>query len=148
MFSKAIEYNPAFSPAYHNLGVIYYTWGDYERAKEEFENAIEQDPDYSKAYYSMGILDFELGEYDSAIENFMQAVKLDPKNPNINFDIAQSFVARFRKNEPEGTEDFSDLEEALIYLGRAKEIEPNFPYIINNIEIIESIVNSRRELLN
>ena len=148
MFSKAIEYNPDFSPAYHNLGVIYYTWGDHDRAKEEFERAVESNPEYSKAYYSMGILNFELGEYDSAIENLLEAVNLEPENPNINFDLAQSFVARFRGNEPEGTENFSDLEQALIYLGRAKEIEPNFPYIINNIEIIESIVNSRRELLN
>jgi tetratricopeptide (TPR) repeat protein len=139
MFEKTIEIDE-YAPAYHNLGVVYYELGEMRNAISNFEEAIEINSGYSKAYYSLGILYFELGEYSEAIRNLGLVVEIEPENPNANFDLGQGYVARYRGEELEGMEDLDDLEQALIYLRRAEELEPGFPNAVNNIEIIEGVI--------
>jgi tetratricopeptide (TPR) repeat protein len=147
MFNKAVDFNPDYAPSYHNIGVIHYDNADYDLATESLQQAIEIDPKYEKAYYSLGILLFELGRFDEAIPYFEKFAEMQPENPNANFDLAQSYVAKFRKAEETVTEDYDDLEQALYYLKKTQLLEPEFPYLENNIQIIESILRARQELL-
>jgi len=147
MFEKAVQSDPGFAPAYHNLGVVYYTKSEFDSALIEFKKAVDLDVSYSKAYYSMGILYFELQDFDNAISSFLRVVELQPENANANFDLAQSYVARFRKNEENNSEDYADLEKALLYLNKTEELQHGFPHALNNIDIIKSIVEAREILL-
>jgi len=147
MFEKAIQLNPTFAPAYHNLGVAYYKKQDYGNALSEFKKAIELDNAYAKAYYSLAVLYFELQDFDNAIHTFLRLVELQPNNANISFDLAQSYVSRFRKNEENNSQDYNDLEKALFYLKNAEELQPGFPHALDNINIIKSILEQREILL-
>jgi len=147
MFEKSAKLTPDFAPAYHNLGVVYYKQGDYDSTIQQFEKAIEADSDYSKAYYSLGILYFEIGDFDNSIVNLLEVVGIEQDNANANFDLGQSYVAKFRKAEEKNEENYSDLEDALVYLKRAEDIKPGFPNAENNIKIIESIIDARDALI-
>lgn len=47
--------NPNYLPAYVQLGLSYYTMGEYELAKKQWENVLEKDPDntIAKTYMNM-----------------------------------------------------------------------------------------------
>ncbi|KAL0356374.1 UNVERIFIED_CONTAM: hypothetical protein Sradi_4084300 [Sesamum radiatum] len=44
MFSKALELQPGYAPAYNNLGLVFVAEGHFEEAKFCFNKAIESDP--------------------------------------------------------------------------------------------------------
>jgi len=48
-YSKAIELDPKFAPAYNARGITYAKKGDPDRAIADFDNAIELDPKYTVA---------------------------------------------------------------------------------------------------
>lgn len=140
MFQKAINLNNDFAQAHYNLAVVYYENKEYDKALEKLKETISLDSSYSRAYNSLGVLYFELGEINNAIESFSKTVELEPNNINASFDLAQSYVARFRKAELTSTQDYDDLDKALLYLKKTEELQPDFPNALNNIEIIESIL--------
>ena len=55
--SKAIELRPEYANAHYNLGIIYAEEGQFEKAKEEFENVLKIDPDDQEAQNAINILD-------------------------------------------------------------------------------------------
>ncbi len=140
LYNKSININPNFAPAHHNLGIVYYKEGKFDKAIEEFKKAIENDKSYAKAYDSLALLYFELDEFDNAIEYFQMLTRLEPDNPKTNFDLAQSYVARFRRDEQK--ENLEDLKKALSYFKSAVELEPEFPYASNNIKIVEGVIKT------
>lgn len=146
MFERAISFKDDFSPAYHNIGVVHYERKEYELAIEQFNLAIDKDPTNTKAYYSLGILFFELTDFDNAIVAFKNAVILEPDNPNMNFDLAQSYVAKFRRLEENNIYNYEDLENALTYLKSTEELQPGFPNTANNIDVIQNIIDARQIL--
>lgn len=44
MFSKALELQPGYAPAYNNLGLVFVAEGRFQEAKFCFNKAIESDP--------------------------------------------------------------------------------------------------------
>ena len=55
--SKGIELRPEYANAHYNLGIIYAEEGQFENAKEEFENVLQIDPDDQEAQNAINILD-------------------------------------------------------------------------------------------
>lgn len=44
MFTKSLELQPGYSPAYNNLGLVFVAEGRWEEAKYCFEKALQADP--------------------------------------------------------------------------------------------------------
>lgn len=44
MFSKSLELQPGYAPAFNNLGLVFIAEGQWEEAKYCFEKALEADP--------------------------------------------------------------------------------------------------------
>ena len=55
-FMKAKEINPAYGPAWVQLGVSYYMKGLTGLAVEEWEKALEQNPSLKEAEAYLGLL--------------------------------------------------------------------------------------------
>jgi len=147
MFSKAVESDSDFAPGHYNLGVAYYEKKEFDSAMDEFRKASELDSSYIKARNSLAMLHFELGDFNSAAEGFLDVIELDPEDPEANFNLAQSYVMRFRKSEESGSEDYTDLEHALYYLKKAEQLQPGFPHASDNINIIQPILDAREVLI-
>ena len=146
-FQKASEIDPSFAPAHHNQGVLFFELGELGKAEESFKRAIEKDPQYASGYKSLGILYFQMRDFDNAIAQFSEYATLNHENAEANFDLAQSYVARFRQNEPLFRQDYADLENAQRYLKKAMEIDPSFPHAEKNWQVIEEILRARQDIL-
>jgi len=59
------------------LGVMFYTQGDLERARIAFEGLVQADPNSSSAHSALGALYTRTGRYDDALEQLNTAIELN-----------------------------------------------------------------------
>ena len=59
---KAIEINPEFADAHHELALIFMDKGDHKLAKKHLLKVIKIDPDFMKAHYHLALLLKEMGD--------------------------------------------------------------------------------------
>ena len=90
------------------LGVMFYTQGDLERARIVFEGLVEADPNSSSAHSALGALYTRTGRYDEALEQVNTAIEL-------NGDQLEAYVNRaeiwFRKDQMQRA--FEDIKRAM-----------------------------------
>ena len=67
LYKTILEINPNDAGAHNNLGLIFYAFGEFQKAKSCYEKAIQINPNYAKAHYNLGIVLNELGEYQKAV---------------------------------------------------------------------------------
>jgi len=94
------------------LGVMFYTQGDLERARIAFEGLVQADPNSSSAHSALGALYTRTGRYDEALEQVNRAIEL-------NSDQLEAYVNRaeiwFRKNQ---------MQRAVEDIKRAMSMDP------------------------
>ena len=73
--NKALKDNPAYAPAWDNLGQIYYTKSDYTKAKEYFEKALEYRENMTESLYYMGLIEKSEGNTEKAKEYLEKAAE-------------------------------------------------------------------------
>ncbi len=78
-FRKAIELDPKFVMAHHNLGNALADKGKVDEAIACFKKAIELDPKDARAPYNLGHSLKAKGKVEEAIACFKKAAELDPK---------------------------------------------------------------------
>jgi tetratricopeptide (TPR) repeat protein len=69
-----------------NIGLIYATLGEHERAVEHFTQATELDQFLAIAYFQSGVSHFLLANYDSALDDFDNALLYLRGNQAINYE--------------------------------------------------------------
>jgi len=62
---------------HYNIGLIYRSFHDHDRARRHFLKAVEIEPRLSPAYTCLGILDLEKGKNDKALGYFIKALSHD-----------------------------------------------------------------------
>jgi tetratricopeptide (TPR) repeat protein len=62
------------------LGVIYYSDNQLDKARAEFERAVALDQNYSNARYFLGLVYDKQGEKQKAIEQLQRVAELNPDN--------------------------------------------------------------------
>jgi len=146
-FEKAINENTEFKEAYHDLGIVLHKQKNDLAAFEALLQAISIDDTYKKAHNSAGLLYFKQGEYDNAISHLEKASVLDADDVQIQFDLAVSYVERFREKESKGTienADLADLEKGLAHYENALALDPHYPHAKENAAIVESVLSYYR----
>lgn len=63
----------------NNAGVARYHSGDFDKARELFEQAVQLDTRFAEAFNNLGLALTELGEHDEATVAFETAVEIDPE---------------------------------------------------------------------
>lgn len=141
-FGKAVELNPDFAEAHHNIGVSYYELDNIDSAIVEFKKAVEVNNNYVKGHYSLALAYYEKKDYDNAIDSLKKVVELNPLNADAYFDLGIIYVEKFRVN---GETVINDLEQGVFFYNECVEINPEFPHAKENLEIVEKVMD---ELLN
>lgn len=72
-FDKAIEYNPAYTEAYNNRGIIKASQQNIQGAFDDFNKAVEIDPNYAEALYNRGNANYYLKNFVEACSDWSQA---------------------------------------------------------------------------
>jgi len=73
---------------FNKLGRLYAKKGEYERARELYEQAVEIDPYYIEAMTNKGLTYEKEGKWDKALKSYQQALSLR-KNDNFAFILAK-----------------------------------------------------------
>jgi len=93
----------------NSLGVCYGILGDYDKAKEEFENAAWLDPEEVMPVYNIGLISMLDGDKEKALEFFLQADSLDENVFEVVFQIGRLYL---ETGQPEKGKPF--LEKATL----------------------------------
>jgi len=94
MSQKAIEIDPKFAIAYHNIGLVYQKTGDLDRAATMIRKSLGIDPALHIAYYTLGGVYFEGGRYKEAIDTFYKFLKIFPWFPEVHHLVAIAYGAQ------------------------------------------------------
>ena len=81
-YSLTIEVDPKMGEVYNNLGFLYHTTLQYERALEMFNQAIQTTSDSAVAYTNIGNTCYKMEKHEQAVNAWKRALELDPLNEN------------------------------------------------------------------
>lgn len=70
------------------LGVLYYTGGNLDGAKDAFNRAVALNDSYSNARYFLGLIWDRKGDRDAALSQFQKILALNPDNEEVKKIIA------------------------------------------------------------
>ncbi|HSW40754.1 MAG TPA: tetratricopeptide repeat protein [Acidobacteriota bacterium] len=117
-----------------DLGVKYFTDGNYTGAIEEFNKALEKLPEEPTILANIGRSHAKMGKNELALEFFEKAIKFDPNDPAVHSDMAISLIALKRTEQaqeafkkaaaldPAGAaRNFFNLGASMINSGRTEE---------------------------
>ncbi|NKA16998.1 MAG: tetratricopeptide repeat protein [Alphaproteobacteria bacterium] len=117
-FELSIKNNSKYTPAYFNLGLLFYENKQYHRAIKNFLTAIDLDNKNYQALFYIALSYENLGLSDYAIKYFLKLLELEQNNAEILFKIANCYV---RKN---------DYKNAIFYLEKCLVLNPRrFEYL-------------------
>ena len=113
-FRKAIELNPGYAAAYHNLANTYYINNrNIDEAIKNYQKAVAINPHLWQSYQNLGKIYFDQKDYPKAIDALQKAIRGNPKNLALRFNLAVVYLKTGKKQKAEET-----LEAAL-------RIDPN-----------------------
>lgn len=98
-FSKAIELNPGYADAYHNLGNIQMQLAQntqsekyYQEAIQSFLTATGYNPILWQSYQNLGIIYFNIGDGQKAIEYANKAIEVKPSDLNLQYNLGLMYL--------------------------------------------------------
>ncbi len=98
-----------------------YMDGDYEGAKERFEEAVTTTTGFVPAYVGLGWTHGKMANLQASIENFQNALLGEPGNVDALAGIAFAYLAG------------DDYEQAIANVDRALAIDPNYSFEHDNV---------------
>jgi tetratricopeptide (TPR) repeat protein len=90
-FTKTLELNPGFAPAYEERGLSYYFQEKYDKVIQDFTHYIHLVPEKTDAYRMLGMGYLKIGNYSKAITNFDKALDLKPETAAVLSYRAEAF---------------------------------------------------------
>jgi tetratricopeptide (TPR) repeat protein len=131
----ALEYNPRFTEAWVNLGLVEMRRGYIERARRDFLKARELNPDLPAPHHALGLLSEREGHLEEAERRYRAALKVDPGFAPARINLARILFDRSDMEEareqflrltqvaPAFAEGWTGLCESLFRLDRADEVD-------------------------
>ncbi len=131
----ALEYNPRFTEAWVNLGLVKLRQHDYAGARKDFEKAVSLNPDLPAPMHALGILEEVVGEPRKAEARYADALAIDPgfgaSRANLGrllfargaYEEAREQFLRLVQVAPEQVEGYTGLVDCYWKLGRDAEAD-------------------------
>lgn len=110
--AQSLDSNPA---SIHNVGLIYYDMGAYEKAEMAFRQAIELEGDVPARYIALARVEEKLGRSKKAVDALESAYELDPR-----VEVLKQILAVYEKS---GDTEAATATSARIEAQIAKETE-------------------------
>jgi len=131
----ALKADPKNQAAYITLGQISEQSGDSEKAIAIYRQALEEIPDFWAAANNLAFLMSEFGKGKADLEDALsfgkRAMEIKPETPEVLDTVGWIYYK------------LSDMKNALIYLEKAGEREPESPII--NYHLGMALIDSGRE---
>jgi tetratricopeptide (TPR) repeat protein len=92
-YRKVLEMDPQHAGALVNLGTVFFTARDLQKAEQYYREALEADPGYALAHFNLGNLFDELGNRAEAVLQYQAALRLHPSYADAHYNIALLYQA-------------------------------------------------------
>jgi Tfp pilus assembly protein PilF len=131
----AIEYNPRFTEAWVNLGLVELARGNLEAADRDLRKAEHLNPDLPTPHHGLGLVAEKRGAPREAEKHYREALKVDPGFAPARVNLGRLLFARGAVEEareqflrltqvaPEAAEGWLGLIECTLRLGREDEAD-------------------------
>ena len=93
---RALELDPALTPARIDLAVAQAVAGEADRAEQHFRKALELNPFSARAHYNFGAFLVQEGKSQEALEHFQRAAQLKPDYVQAHYALVELFVTMDR----------------------------------------------------
>lgn len=120
IWEDTVKKRPENPRAHNNLGYALFARGDFDGARQHFEEAVKLFP-MADAYLNLGFLSAQTGDAEKAVAFYGQALKINPQMHDANFNLGNLFLR-------EGGKD-----EAKRYYEKELKINPNHFNSHNNL---------------
>jgi len=120
--------SPLSQVAYFNLGTVLSNAGDLEGAKRAYQRAIELAPSFLQPHFNLGTAYEKLGQFDAAVAEWKWIVD------HATGDQSEQRAIRLMALNNLGRlqEDRRQLAEALAWMTRSLELDPNQPDVLHH----------------
>ena len=128
-FQKAVELDPNYAEAHHNLGLSFAEQGRYEQAIAAYRKAISL-PIYSTpevGYYNLGRAYAQVNRFQEAEDALRTAIQLQPKLSAAYYQLGVVLTATGRR------------EEAKAAFRRARDLDPASPFGQAAVEALKTL---------
>lgn len=82
-----------------NLGLIYYKKGDYDKAKQYYQEAIDLKSGYPKALHGLGQVYLATGQHGKAVRKLEQAAEKVGRSARIHLDLGRAYEKHQQYNK-------------------------------------------------
>ncbi|MFH0765707.1 MAG: tetratricopeptide repeat protein, partial [Calditrichota bacterium] len=94
-FNAALKIKPDYAEPMMNIGIVYQTRGDYDRAITCLNQAINMGPSKKELIYNnLGMVYGKKGDYDTALRMFLKALEVNVRTAVVYRNIGQIHLAR------------------------------------------------------
>ncbi len=121
LFTKALARNPQSAECHNNLGYVYDTRGEPDKAIAEYQQALTLKPTFAQAYYNMGVVLQKQGKIDDALFQYRKALEINP------------LYAQPHNNLGAVAMDRGDLDLAISEFKKAIELSPRLAHVYINL---------------
>ena len=94
LYEQMMKRDPAFAPAWINLGTIHFHLRQFDKAEALYRRATEIDPNYVLAFFDLGNVLDELQRLDESIVAYRRAVALAPRYADAHYNLALAHERR------------------------------------------------------
>ena len=94
LYQKIMDLDPAFAPAWINLGTIHFHLRQFDQAEAFYRHATEIDSSYVLAFFDLGNVLDEMQRLDESIAAYRQAVVLSPRYADAHYNLALAYERR------------------------------------------------------
>lgn len=94
LWEVTVKQCPHLADGWHNLGLLYRSQGEFDKARQAFKKATEVAPTSAGALAEYGAFLLEHSELDEAGKILFRAREVDPSNIHANFNLAAYFYAK------------------------------------------------------
>jgi tetratricopeptide (TPR) repeat protein len=139
-----LQKEPTLHEVSFNLGILYQTLGDGEKARKAYEAALRQHPRNPVAYLNLGLLELEEGKAEAAERNFRELSLLSPtyagayyllgvcQGNRKEYDRAVENLLKAVELLPQFLDPYVELGRIQYSLGQEEEARKSFLSVLEN----------------
>jgi superkiller protein 3 len=114
LLEKALQIDPNLAESWNNLGNVFFSLDQVDKAISCFNKALERKPNFPSAHSSLGVALFASGKVDEAIRQYQRALDINPDYAEAENNWALALASTGR------------TKEAIDHYRRAVAINPNY----------------------
>ena len=128
-YNKILKIDPNHLTSHYNLGALFLSLGEFQKAINSYEKVIIIDPNYSKVHYNLANVFSVMREYQKAISSYEKAIENDSNCINSHNNLGLVF------------DKIGEHKKTIDCYKKAIEIDPRYVNSYNNLGVVFQKLN-------